>query len=360
MALTISSSAGSSFQPAGALVNLIGSIPDRILRELYFRTAAPNPDSRGEVLEELDFYAADKWPVKKRPFFSIPADAPDKQSLYRRPIEGGEEELYTYPSRYEVHNPEVSSEFYSHKENLTGYLRIWRHDPIERRPLVFCVHGYMMGDPAMARRLFGMDRMFNSGLDVALYTQPHHWRRAMPSQFRNPMFCAANVPVSLERLGQTIHDLHSCTLLLREMGWDRIGMVGASLGGLTCALYATQPIDVDFLFIAVPLIGVERLFEPEKAHYRFPIDKELREKIVRASLLGTASHYKPAYDLDKIQVIAHEGDQLCRIEPIEKWVREWGIAQYTKIPGGHDLYLDRRIRGTLWRECLRKAGYSVH
>ncbi|MFP5384216.1 MAG: alpha/beta fold hydrolase [Gammaproteobacteria bacterium] len=340
-------------------LNLIGGLPDRVLRQVYFGTAAANAHSRDQVLRDLDFYDVDNWPAATRPFFSIPDVAPASRTLQEREVEGGSELLLSYPSRYAVRNPAIASEFAAHVENLTGYLRIWRHHPTERRPLVFCVHGYMMGDPAMARRLFKIEKLFARGMDVALYTQPHHWRRALPSQWRNPMFRAANVPLSLEHLGQTVHDLHSCTLLLRQMGWDRLGMVGASLGGLTCALYATQPVDVDFMFIAVPLVSVERLFNPDRARYSFPVDDELRARVHRAGLLGSPLSYRPAYDLEKIQVVAHEGDQLCELQPIEDWVAGWGIKNYTRVPGGHDLYFDRKIRGNLWRRWLQDAGYTI-
>lgn len=340
-------------------LNLIGGLPDRVLRQLYFALATSNSRSRDEVMRDLDFYDVDKWPAGTRPFFSIPDTAPDSTLLQERESGDGTELLYAYPSRYRVRNPAIASGFNAHAENLTGYLRVWRHHPTERRPLVFCIHGYMMGDPAMAQRLFGIRKIFARGMDVALYTQPHHWRRALPSQWRNPMFRAADVPLSLEHVGQTVHDLHSCTLLLRQMGWDRIGMVGASLGGLTCALYATQPVDVDFLFIAVPLISVERLFNPDKARYGFPVDDELRSRVHRAGLLCNPQSYRPVVDLEKIQVVAHEGDQICELQPIEDWVAGWGIRNYTRVPGGHDLYFDRKIRGNLWRRWLQNAGYTA-
>lgn len=338
-------------------LNAVGGIPDRMLLSVSDVPVGKNSIDRETYLRRLSFYDPDSWGPGRNPFFCLPDEPPASEIVETRPFLPGRRDLFRYPSRYSTRNPELDNEFNSRRENLSGYLHLWRHDDFTDRPLILIVHGLMMGGPARTRRMFKLDTLFGLGLDVALHTLPGHWRRSGGYMFQR-LLDPADVPLTVERLAQNIHDLHSALLLLRQIGYENIGIIGASMGGFTVALYATQVSGgPDFMFLAVPSVAVANYLNPRPGLFGFPVDKTLVRATVRAQELCSPLYLKPRFDVGRIKVVAHAGDRVCDVRDTRRWRDSWGIEDYVEVTGGHFLYLDKRARGKAWYGLLQERGY---
>jgi len=339
------------------VLNAVGGIPDRLLLALPDITVGRSPLDRETYLRRLAFYDPDRWDPERNPFFYLPGEPPEGEIIETRPFLSGRRDLFRYASRYTPRNPEVSDRFFSRRENLSGYLHLWRHDESTHRPLVFIMHGLMMGGPTRARRMFKLDALFGLGLDVALHTLPGHWRRSDDRRLQR-LLDPADVPLTVERLAQNIHDLHSAQLLLRRMGYGDIGIIGASMGGFTAALYAAQVSGgPDFMFMAVPAVTVTNYLKPRFFRFRFPVDDVLVRATERAQELCSPLYLKPSFDVGRIRVVVHTGDRVCDVRDTRRWRDSWGIEDYREVTGGHFIYLDKRARGEAWYGLLRERGY---
>lgn len=339
------------------VLNAVGGVPDLVLVNFPDPTIGKNPLDRESYLRLITFYDPDDWDPGRRPFFYLPDEPPSIEVIETKQFGPGRRDLIRYPSRYVPRNPEVVDRFNRRRENLSGYLHLWRHGDSADRPLVLIIHGLMMGGPAKARRMFKVDRLFELGLDLALYTLPGHWRRSDFPLFQR-LLDPADLPLTVERMAQNVHDLHSALMLLRQLGYENVGVIGASMGGFTAALYATQITGgPDFIFLAVPAVTVGRYLRPSRFRFGFPVDSELVRSTRRAQELCSPLYLKPSYDVDRIRVVAHAGDRVCEAEETRRWVGSWGIKDYIEVMGGHWLYLDRRARGDAWYGLLMEQGY---
>jgi pimeloyl-ACP methyl ester carboxylesterase len=340
--------------------NAVGGIPDRVLMSVSDVPVGKNPIDRETYLRRLGFYDPGSWDPGRNPFFRLPDEPPASEIIETRPFLSGRRDLFRYPSRYSPRNPELDDEFNSRRENLSGYLHLWRHDDSTGRPLILIIHGLMMGGPARARRMFKLDALFELGLDVALHTLPGHWRRSGGHMFQW-LLDPADVPLTLERLAQNIHDLHSALLLLGQIGYERIGIIGASMGGFTAALYATQVGGgLDFMFLAVPSVAVTDYLNPRPGLFGFPVDETLIHATVRAQETCSPLYLKPRFEVGRIRVVAHAGDRVCDVRDTRRWRDSWGIEDYVEVTGGHFLYLDKQARGEAWYGLLQERGYIRH
>lgn len=340
-----------------ALLNTVGGIPDLLLLSVPDLTVRKSSLKREAYLRRLAFYDSDRWDGERKPFFYLPGDAPQSEILETRPFHSGRCDLFCYPSRYLPRNPEVKEDFEARGQNLWGYLHLWRHDDSTVRPLVLAIHGFMMGGPKKACRMFRIDRLFELGVDVALHTLPGHWRRSDDPRFQR-LLDPADVPLTVERLAQNVHDLHSARLLLGELGYEKVGIIGASMGGFTAALYATQVKNgLDFMFLAVPAVSVAHYLEPKPGRFSFPIDDEIVHATERTQKICSPLYLEPRFDVGRIRVVAHAGDRVCDARQTKLWVQRWGIDDYIEVTGGHFLYLDKHARGVAWYGLLRERGY---
>jgi len=221
---------------------------------------------------------------------------------------------------------------------------------------VLCVHGFAMNGPRRAERMFKIERLFGMGLDVALYHLPHHWRRSDRPP-RSPFLRPEDVPFTIEEWARNVHDLHSAVLLLQSSGYPRIGLVGASLGGLTGALLATASVPLEFVFLVVPAVDLETFLLPRASRMRFRPDGEVRDATRAALRRITPLSYAPAFDVNRIAIVAHEGDAICPVKYTRDLVRRWQIPHYTEVVGGHWVYLDHKTRGRTWYGWLKSAGF---
>lgn len=341
-----------------ALKNWIGAAPDLLVRDGLLLDGRRNRLARDAYLSRLEFYLQDRFQSELRFFEGLPQSAPAYHVDERQPRPWGEELLLRFPSRCCAVNPALTDAVAAFERNRDGYLFLFRHD--ERpRPLVLCVHGFQMGDPERAKRMFRVERLLALGVDVALFIQPHHWRRA--DRPRNPLRQAFinphDVPLTIEALGQSVHDLRSSYLLLESLGYRRVALVGASLGGYVCALHAAVDDSAACVFVAVPSLRLDRTLTPRRRKLGFPIDEELRDKTRRALRIVAPATYAPVMSVDDLCVVYHEGDRIADAAYTREWIDRWRIPHRVALHGGHWAFFDRKARGRAFYAWLARYGF---
>ena len=78
--------------------------------------------------------------------------------------------------------------------------------------------------------------------------------------------------------------------------------------------------------------------------------REAIERIVPTS-------YAPRFDVERMSIVAHEGDRICPIQHTRALVQAWQVPHYTEVVGGHWVYLDHQVRGRTWYGWLQRMGY---
>jgi hypothetical protein len=342
-----------------ALEDLVGTTPDLLLRHSLWLDGRRSRLSRHEYLARLACYADETHLHERRFFARLPDRAPAPAVLSRSAYRGGEELLLRFESSYRAFNPVMASELARFAANRDGYLLLLRHDEGRPRPLVLCVHGFQMGAPERAKKLFRIAHLFDLGLDVALFIQPHHWRRAehpnnpLKQSFVNPH----DVPLTIEALGQAVHDLRASYLLLESLGHTRIAMVGASLGGYACALHAVVDDSPACVYVAVPSLRMDFTLAPRRLKLGFPVDDEVREMTTRALDLVAPANYAPTLSADAICVVYHQADRIADARHTREWIARWGIEHHTALHGGHWAVFDRKARGRAFYAWLARHDF---
>ena len=309
----------------------------------------------------LSFYLDRSYPADPSKFFSVPKKAPVAKAVGERAFSEGKSRLFVYPSGYRVRNPEFQETFQGFEENRSAYLLHWAHGDKGRKTIV-CCHGWSLGDPGQAFRMFRISKLFQLGLDVALFITPFHWKRASSlAQRFSPSFPFRHPVLGLEGFGQAIYDLAGAFLFLRQQGASRIGLIGASLGGYLAALFVSLTKLADLVSLVVPLVSFQNLRVPTT---RLPRGKGRRE--ARDALRGEVAelwkihsplshHCKLAPE--RCLIIASQGDRLCPFEDVRRLHEHWGRPEHTFLRGGHALFFPRDARGEAWYGFLKKHDF---
>jgi pimeloyl-ACP methyl ester carboxylesterase len=336
------------------LQNTLGGVPDLLLRDGLLVDGQQSPLGRDAYLARLAFYGDERLITERRFFAGLPVKAPGHAIARRRAYHDGEELLYKWPSGYEALNPALAADVASYVNNRDAYLFHWRHAGGAPRPLVLCVHGFQMGEPKRAMALFRTEKLYQSGLDVALFVQPHHGLRAHPrdNAFRQHFINPHDVPLTIENLRQMVHDLRAAYLLLEAQGYTKIGLIGASLGGYACALYAAADASPACAFTAVPALRLNRTLVPRPWKFRFPVDAELARATERALEIAAPVNYAPRLAASDIAVVYHAGDRIADVEYTREWIAGWRIPNVTVLQGGHWAVFDGKARGRAWYAWL--------
>lgn len=338
--------------------NILGGLPDQLMRAAFLLEGKNNSQSSDDYLAELDFYLQDDL-QKENGFFKLPDSPPLMEAQGNKKYSDGKQTLYKYESRYIPANSSITPRYRCHTKNMDGYLLTWQHprNTTEKKPpLVLCVHGFHMGQPQRAKAMFKIRKLYSMGMDVALFIQPHHWRRA-EGPFKQYFINAEDAALTIETFGQAIHDLHSCYLYLKNQGYDRIGLIGGSLGGCLVSLYASLTDDPTFIFSVVPAIRFDHYLDPRKGRFRFPVTKLHAKKAFTALNVVDPSHYTPKMSIDKIGVVYHQGDKINEAKDTKSWVKKWGITNCTSITGGHWVAFDSKARGQAWYGWLKDFNF---
>ncbi len=337
---------------AGSLVDELFLAPAKLTAPLWSGRAF----DRVAYEKELDYYIENGYVDKPETFFTLPEKLPEFSVIEQNLYPGGTCEVIAYTSGYETRSPLLRQRFNAYAANRTGYLVCWRHGDAGRKT-VLCIHGFMMGEPRQAHRMFRMQKLFALGLDVGLFIHPFHWRRAPGSRLTSRIYLQPeDVCFMSECAGQSVHDMGNAMAILKDRGAGEIGLIGASLGGYALADFIGKESSPRFAALMVPAVNFMQPLGLQHWLRRFPVDDVLWEKVRKVCGLTSPLNLMPRIPVENIMVIASRGDRLCPFERVQELCRKWGLTRCHFRTGGHWLVFTN-IRGRAWYGFLKDMGF---
>jgi predicted alpha/beta hydrolase family esterase len=307
--------------------------------------------------KQVDFYIETGFTQTPESFFLFPDTVPDNTIVSETDYGEGRCQVIAFPSGYESRNPIIRDAYRAYTANQTAYLVRWTHNDAGRKT-VLCLHGYMLGEPHQAERMFGVKKLFRAGLDVALFITPFHWRRAPEQKSQRGIFLQPdNVPMTCECLGQAMYDLESTLLILQNRDAGPVGLIGASLGGYNTSLYAALSDKAAFAAMIVPAVSFSTPFGPETARLSFVPDAVFQQKINRVWEFHAPYRMTPKLPAEDMLVVASRGDKLCAFEKVKMLCDNWQIKNVRFLTGGHWLVFNNHARGKAWYGFLAQKGF---
>lgn len=336
----------------GSLVDELFLAPGRLVASFQARRAVDWPSHARETA----FYHEMGYVDEPATFFSRPEQKPAYRIESQTPYHGGACQTISFPSGFVPRNPSMRSRYAGFPENRTGYLVRWFHGD-HPRPTVLCVHGFMMGAPREAERMFKIRTLFDLGLDAALCVLPFHWERVRgPRGARRIYLTLGDTSFTNECIAQSVHDLDNAFLIMNDQGQADIGMVGASLGGYVTGLYACLRDHMRFAALMVPALSFLRPLRPDAFLKRAPFDAVWRSEILRAADFHSPLNLTPRIPSEDILVVASRGDRVCPFDLVEELERRWRLPNCHFRTGGHWLVFDT-LRGHAWYGFLKAMGF---
>jgi len=292
-----------AFNSIGSFVDEIFLLPGRLIG--YFQSQRAM--DWHSFTQEVAFYHEQGYVKNPSSFFTMPERASEFSIVKQTDWHSGYYQEICFSSRYEPRNPLIRKRYQSYVENRTGYLIRWIHGDRSRKT-VLCVHGFMMGAPREAERMFKIRKLFSMGLDVALFIQPFHWKRiAGPRSARRIYLALGDTPFTNECVGHSVYDLHNVNLILNKLGVDEIGIVGASLGGYITGIYACVTDQPKFAAMMVPALSLIRPLSPDFFYKRSGFGESWQAGVRQAAEFHSALNLQPKIPPDNILVVASQG-----------------------------------------------------
>ena len=342
-------------------LDVIGGCVDHVFLSIPRITKPFTPTrniSRSEYEKQVDFYFENGYVDNPTRFFTLDDTVPEHRIIEDTPYKDGRYQVLTFKSRHQVKNPMIKARYASFEANKTACLVRWIHPEPTGKTLV-CLHGYMLGEPTQAHKMFHISRLYDMGLDIALFITPFHWQRAPENPAQRGIFVQTNdAPMSCEAMGQSMTDLNSCLLILDRLGAGEIGLIGASLGGYNASLYSCLSDRHSFAAMMVPAINFSKPYGPAFAKHTFTIDPAFMEKITKVWELPSPLNHTPKLSTDRMLFVASRGDRLCPFEYLEQLHKKWHFTRFRYMTGGHWLVFNGKERGRAWYSFLSDMGFT--
>lgn len=317
----------------------------------------PRDIDRQTYARQIDYYFENGYVSHPERFFTSLDHIPQYRVEFEAPFSDGKYQVIAFESDYETRNPLIRQQYAAFKENRTGYLIRWTHGDANRKTLL-CLHGYLLGEPMQAQKMFRVRKLFDLGLDVALFITPFHWKRAPEAKSLRGIFLQPeDVVMTLECFGHAMHDLKIANRILADSGASQIGLIGASLGGYLAALYSCIDGEMAFTALVVPAVHFGKPVMPESVKLIFKPDADMQQKINTIWKLHSPLNFTPKLAREKMLVIASRGDKVCPFEHIEKLCQQWELPVKRFMTGGHWLVFNARARGAAWYAFLNQMGF---
>ncbi|MDI6796653.1 MAG: alpha/beta hydrolase [Desulfatibacillaceae bacterium] len=310
--------------------------------------------------QELDFYFEQGFVDRPSSFFLSPDKTPDWIIAEVSNTKHSQQRQIRFQSSYQVKNPKVAPRYESHIANRTACIYLWSKPGGPPRPLVLCLHGFMLGDPDQALAMFRVQKMLDAGLDVALFIAPFHADRSSSGKAGARKAISPDDPaMTTEFMGQAQHDLACSLAILRQMGAPRIGIIGASLGGYLAGQLASLEYSkgVDFCALMVPGVSFEKPIGPDSFALPFSVNDRLKKKIHSVWNFHSPLNMELSMPKGNLLIVASTGDRLCPFVYTRKLCEKWGWPEHHFLDGGHWLMFSRAKRGKAWYNFLQRQGF---
>ena len=128
----------------------------------------------------------------------------------------------------------------SSPENNTAYATYFPHEN-HRAAVIVLPHWN-----AKAGTYFDLCKFFNKvGISALRLTLPYHEERMPPELERADYLVAPNVGRSLQSVRQSVADTRACVAWLKEQGYEKVGIVGTSIGSCVAFLAFVHDFNID-------------------------------------------------------------------------------------------------------------------
>ncbi|HKP68897.1 MAG TPA: hypothetical protein VJV05_06415 [Pyrinomonadaceae bacterium] len=125
-------------------------------------------------------------------------------------------------------------------ENNTAYATYFPHES-HRAAVIVLPHWN-----AKAGTYFDLCKFFNKvGHSAVRLTLPYHEERMPPELERADYLVAPNVGRSLQSVRQAVADTRACVAWLKQQGYEKVGIVGTSIGSCVAFLAFVHDFDID-------------------------------------------------------------------------------------------------------------------
>lgn len=126
-------------------------------------------------------------------------------------------------------------------ENNTAYARYFKAEPGKKTAVIILPHWN-----AKAGTYFDLCKIFNRiGFSALRLTLPYHEERRPPELDRADYLVAPNVGRTLQSLRQSVVDTRSAVRWLKQQGYEKIGIVGTSIGSCVGFFAFTHDMQID-------------------------------------------------------------------------------------------------------------------
>ncbi|MBA2334140.1 MAG: RcgR family putative quorum lactone hydrolase [Pyrinomonadaceae bacterium] len=126
-------------------------------------------------------------------------------------------------------------------ENNTAYAKYFPHETNRKSAVLVLPHWN-----AKAGTYFDLCKFFNKvGLSTLRLTLPYHEERMPPELERADYLVAPNVGRTLQSLRQSVVDTRSAVAWLKQQGYEKVGVVGTSIGSCVGFFAFTHDMTID-------------------------------------------------------------------------------------------------------------------
>ncbi|HTK37512.1 MAG TPA: hypothetical protein VL325_03375 [Pyrinomonadaceae bacterium] len=126
-------------------------------------------------------------------------------------------------------------------ENNTAYATYFPHETNREAAVIVLPHWN-----AKAGTYFDLCRFFNKvGLSSLRLTLPYHEERMPPELERADYLVAPNVGRTIQSMRQSVIDTRAAVVWLKQQGYEKIGIVGTSVGSCVAFLAFVHDMDID-------------------------------------------------------------------------------------------------------------------
>lgn len=327
-----------------------------------FRMLRPVSDWRAftrverEVIAALGLYERAGWLGRPEGFFTPP---PPLTEVTVRTVKTWRHtyERMSFDSGYEPHADDPGRErWLGYRPNNRAYAWLLRHD--EPRPWLVCVHGAVMGRPALDLTLFRARRLHEDlGLNVVLPVLPLHGprRRDLPASV---VFPGENVLDNVHSAAQAVWDIRRLLSWIRLQGdGSPIGFTSISLGGYITSLVASLEVGLTCAIPGVPAVDVVDLLERHAGLPRGDVRRRIIPLARRLGQVVSPLALTPRVPPEGRFIYAGLADRL--VHPREQVIRlweHWGRPEITWHAGGHTGFFSSRPVTQFVNEALVRSG----
>ena len=219
---------------------------NRIVRPFEWGTEFITENPNGDDPKKLFAEYSKKTVANSDEFFFSPQIADyDLFSKSSPPLTGGRDafrgrggtsssqELQTLTWTSGIHTPSI--------ENNTAFAAYFPHETNKKSAVLVLPHWN-----AQAGTYFDLCKFFNNvGLSALRLTLPYHEERMPPELERADYLVAPNVGRTLQSLRQSVVDTLSAVAWLKQQGYEKVGIVGTSIGSCVGFFAFTHDLTID-------------------------------------------------------------------------------------------------------------------